>query len=109
MISSAVFSVLLLLTGCNTYKKYDKESFPNYTWDSGQEIVFKPLIENIGKSYNLSLGLRHIYGFRLDNLRVNVKRISPSGKEDLQEYDLKIMEAGQYVSRCAGCQQEPYL
>ncbi len=99
----STLTAILILTGCNTYKEYDKESFPNYTWDYGQEIVFKPVIENIDKSYNLSLGIRHIYGLRLSNLLVTVKSISPSGKEDTKEYDLKIMdEAGKYIGSCAG-------
>jgi gliding motility-associated lipoprotein GldH len=99
----SALTAILILTSCNTYKEYDKESFPNYIWDYGQEIVFKPVIENIDKSYNLSLGIRHIYGFRLSNLLVTVKSISPSGKEDTKEYDLKIMnEPGKYVGSCAG-------
>ena len=99
-----IFTIVLLTTSCgHVYKEYDKESFPTYSWKYGQEIVFNPSIEDINKSYDLILGIRHLYGFQLSGINVTVKSISPSGKETSKDYDFKIMKSdGKYIGSCGG-------
>ena len=98
-------TVLFLATAsCNhTFKEYNKESFPAYSWQQGQEIEFNPKIEDITKTYQITLGLRHVYGLKLSSMTVNVRMISPSGKETSKDYTLKIMKSeDQYEGSCAG-------
>jgi gliding motility-associated lipoprotein GldH len=102
--SLTFFTVLLLVTSCNhVYKEYDKKSFPNYSWRSGQTITFKPKIDDTKKGYNLTLGIRHLYGFQLSSIMVTVKSISPSGRETSRDYEFKIKDPkGKYIGSCAG-------
>ena len=95
---------MLLTISCNhVYKEYDKESFPTYTWKSGQEINFNPTIEDVNKSYKLTLGIRHLYGFQLSSINVTVKSISPSGKEATKDYEFKIKDSeDKYIGSCGG-------
>jgi gliding motility-associated lipoprotein GldH len=94
----------LLLTSCDrVYREYDKDSFPTYTWQNGQEVIFNPAIEDVTKSYELVLGLRHVYGLKIRTLAINVRQISPSGKESSKEYQLKLIDDRvEYIGSCGG-------
>jgi gliding motility-associated lipoprotein GldH len=94
----------LLLTSCDrVYREYDKDSFPTYTWKNGQEVIFNPAIEDVTKSYELVLGLRHVYGLKIRTLAINVRQLSPSGKERSKEYQLKLIDdRGEYIGSCGG-------
>jgi gliding motility-associated lipoprotein GldH len=94
----------LLLTSCDrVYREYDKDSFPTYTWQNGQEVIFNPTIEDVTKSYELVLGLRHVYGLKIRTLAINVRQLSPSGKERSKEYQLKLIDdRGEYIGSCGG-------
>ena len=99
-----VYLVMASTFSCNhVYKEYDKESFPTYTWKSGQEIVFRPTIEDVSKSYSLTLGMRHLYGFQLSSVAVTIKSVSPSGKETTNDYDFQIKDSkNEYIAKCGG-------
>ncbi len=100
---SILLFITVFFTCCHTYKEYNKDAFGNYTWGSTQEIVFKPVIEDVTKTYTLSVGIRHIYGLQLETMSVTVKIISPDGKEETQMHDFKLMKGpDQYVGSCAG-------
>ncbi len=101
---SLLFLIVLALgSSCHSYKEYDKESFPTYTWKSGQEIIFRPTIEDVGKTYSMSLGIRHIFGFEASSINVSVKVISPSGKEKSKNYELQIRDKNnEYIASCGG-------
>jgi gliding motility-associated lipoprotein GldH len=100
----ACLALVSFLGSCNhIYKEYDKQSFPNYIWKSGQKIVFTPRIEDVTKSYKLILGIRHLYGFQLNSLAVNLRSISPSGKETSNTFTLSIKDSeNKYLGDCAG-------
>ncbi len=97
-------SMMFLLTSCNRiYREYDQESVPSYSWKHGQEIKFNPAIEDVSKSYELVLGLRHVYGLKMRTLAINVQQISPSGKESTKEYQITLIDdRGEYLSSCGG-------
>lgn len=91
------------MSSCHYYKEYDKKSFPTYSWNDGQEVVFTPKVEDISKTYQITLGLRHHYGFQSKSFGVNIKVVSPSGKESNKNYDLKIKdENNKHIGSCAG-------
>ncbi|HEY3402246.1 MAG TPA: hypothetical protein VGK59_02600 [Ohtaekwangia sp.] len=103
--NSVLYSVMMvvLISCTHVYKEYDKESFPTYTWKSGQGIVFKPVIEDVSKSYSLTLGIRHLYGFQLNSIPVTVRMISPSGKESTADYDFRTRNSeNEYLAKCGG-------
>jgi gliding motility-associated lipoprotein GldH len=96
--------IAVLAISCNhVYKEYDKESFPTYTWKSGQEVTFTPNIEDSNKRYELILGIRHLYGLQLKSIPVTVKSISPSGTQTTKKYILQIKNAqNENAGSCAG-------
>lgn len=102
--ASAYLVIAVLTIACNhVYKKYDKESFPTYTWKSGQEVTFAPEIDDTRKLYKLILGLRHLYGLQLESVPVTVKSISPSGKQTVKNYTLQIKNTrNENAGSCAG-------
>lgn len=94
---------LFFITSCRYYKEYDKESFPTYAWNAGQEITFYPTIDDINASYELTLGIRHLFGFQPSRIGVRVKSISPSGKVVTKIYDFQIRDASmEYIGSCGG-------
>lgn len=97
-------SILLACVSCNhVYKEYDKESFSTYSWDDGQELSFTPSIEDINKTYVLSLGLRHHFALNMRSFTVNMKIIAPSGKESSKDYTLSIKDSSnKNIGSCAG-------
>ena len=99
-----LFSILCFsFTACHYYKKYDKESFPTYTWKEGQEIIFHPTIDDTNTSYQLTLGIRHLFGFQPSSIGIRVKSIAPSGREVTKEYDFQIRNANKkYIGTCGG-------
>jgi hypothetical protein len=49
------------------------------------------------------VGIRHMYGLQFETMSVTVKIIAPSGKEEKQVHDFKLMKGpDQYVGSCAG-------
>jgi gliding motility-associated lipoprotein GldH len=95
--------LFLLASSCHFYKEYDKKSFPTYSWKDGQEVSFNPAIDDNTKTYQVTLGLRHLYGLQLKGFSVNIKILSPSGKETSHDYDLKIRdESNKPIGSCAG-------
>jgi gliding motility-associated lipoprotein GldH len=89
---------------CNTvYKEWEKESFSTLSWKPDKAIKFNPEIEDTTKKYVLTLGIRHLYGTRLENITVTVTRISPSGKQDARNYTLNWTdESGKSLASCSG-------
>jgi len=98
-----LLTLLIFLSACSTYKEYNEDAFPEFTWEPGQEVEFKPVIEDISSSYSLGLGLRHVYGFRQSKINVSIRIIAPSGNQSITAYHFKIKDAdGEYVGSCAG-------
>jgi gliding motility-associated lipoprotein GldH len=97
-------SILLITVSCtHVYREYDKESFSTYSWDDGQELSFTPKIEDIDKTYKLTLGLRHHFALNLAGFDVNMKIITPSGKESSKDYRLNIKDSSnKNIGSCAG-------
>lgn len=59
---------------------------------------FKVPVKDNSINYNLSLTFRYANGFPYPNAMVKVTEISPSGKETVSEYDLKVRkENGEYI------------
>jgi len=99
------FTVIALLSiSCDhIYKEYNKESFATLSWKEGQTVSFYPEVEDVAKTYELILGVRHLYGARIKRLDVSIKIISPSGKETTKQYGFDLVnEKGDYLASCAG-------
>jgi gliding motility-associated lipoprotein GldH len=99
-----VFCLLITAISCNqVYKKWEKESFSTLSWKPEKALKFYPEIDDTTKTYELTLGVRHMFGSRLDRVALIVTTVSPSGKEQVKNYTLTLKdEAGNALASCAG-------
>jgi gliding motility-associated lipoprotein GldH len=104
LIPFSMFLVSVIILSCNhVYKEYDKASFPGYSWSAGQEIRFTPEIKDIEKKYSIIIGIRHLYAIPQNSLNINVRSVSPSGKETTSQYTVTVRDGrGQATGNCAG-------
>ncbi len=71
---------------------------PKLEWLKKDTREFKVPIEDNSISYNMSLSFRYVHGFQYQAVKVKVIETSPSGKEIVKEYDLKVREDnGDYI------------
>jgi len=103
-ISFLAIATILLITACNhVYKASDKNTFANYMWKQGDQVVFKPKIEDISKSYSVTFSLRHHYGVQFESIAIAITTTSPSGKRSTDYHVVPIRKNdGKYVAKCAG-------
>ncbi|RAW02343.1 gliding motility lipoprotein GldH family protein [Pseudochryseolinea flava] len=95
--------LMLIMFGCHTYKKYEKNTFADRVWERDEVVMFKPTIDDGSKKYKVSFALRHLYGLRLDGINIQVAITSPKGEEFTKHYRVDIMDGnGEYKSNCAG-------
>jgi gliding motility-associated lipoprotein GldH len=71
---------------------------PDVEWLKKDVRTFKvPVTEN-NQAYDMSLSFRYANGYQYQTANVKVTETSPSGKEEIKEYDLKVREAnGDYI------------
>jgi len=75
-----------------------QELSPGLEWLKKDTREFKVPIEDNSISYNMSLSFRYVTGFQDNFVKVKVTETSPSGKEIVKEYDLKVREEnGDYI------------
>jgi gliding motility-associated lipoprotein GldH len=94
----------LFACGCNDiYREYNKNAFEGNVWDQQNPVTFTPKIEDLNQTYDLTLGVRHIYGMQHKSITVRVTTVTPSGKETQKKYKIQIRdEDGDYIGKCAG-------
>lgn len=94
----------LSLISCDqVYKKWQRDPFTGYRWGVETEVTFHPKIKDITLKYELVIGIRHVAGMPVSNIPLSVKIISPSGKEDIRDYDLQVLTPdGKPLAKCAG-------
>ncbi len=95
---------LILATSCDeAYRKWEKDAFGNMTWRKGQALIFSPKIRDITTTYDLILGIRHVYGAKIPSVPIVLRMIAPSGKETIHRFTLPVTSAeGRVMATCAG-------
>ena len=93
--------LLAFLSGCHpegrVYVQHKKLS-PNIEWLKKDVREFQVPIENTDHKYNLSVSFRYANGYQFQVARVQVTEVSPSGKEQVNAYELKVRdENGDYI------------
>ena len=100
-----LLSAMGILLACNSNRVYEKHKggFEKNRWKKSDVVEFKPEITDLEEKYDISIALRHVYGFQLKKLKVNVEIITPSGKKKNKTYKLKVIKnKDEYYSDCAG-------
>ncbi|MCK4663761.1 MAG: hypothetical protein KAT68_12895 [Bacteroidales bacterium] len=99
--SLTILAIIIGLIGCHPrgriYVKHQKLS-PNLEWLKKDTREFKVPIKDNNIAYNMSLSFRYVHGYQYQVAKVKVTETSPSGKETVKEYDLKVREdKGDYI------------
>ena len=93
--------VAIIFIGCQSKTRIyseNQELSPQMEWLKSDVKTFKVKIDDPKKSYKLSLAFRYAEGFSSKLLKVSVIEISPTKKEKVVKYDLKIInEKGEYI------------
>lgn len=100
----AILMITFLLS-CNTGKIYEEHNtnFPKFRWDKSNVVEFNPEITDTASNYEITVALRHIFGFNLKSIKIDFEIISPSGEKSLNEYLLSFYnDQGDLLSACAG-------
>ncbi len=93
--------VAIIFIGCQSKSRIyseNQELSPQMEWLKSDVKTFKVKIDDPKKSYKLSLAFRYTEGYSSKLLKVSVIEISPTKKEKVVKYDLKIInEKGEYI------------
>jgi gliding motility-associated lipoprotein GldH len=83
--------------GGRIYVKHQELS-PQLEWLKKDAREFKVPIKDINIAYNMSLSFRYVNGYQYQFAKVKVTETSPSGKESVKEFELKVREDnGDYI------------
>ena len=98
-----VLAMTISLIACQpkerVYVKH-KELSPGLEWLKKDVREFKVPVEDNSIAYNMSLSFRYVHGYQYQVAKVKVTETSPSGKETVKEYDLKVREDnGDYIGK----------
>ncbi|HAQ69978.1 gliding motility lipoprotein GldH [Salibacteraceae bacterium] len=75
-----------------------QELSPEIEWLKQDSREFLVPIDSIDSPYNLSLSFRYANGYQFEVAKVMVTETSPSGKESVYEYELKVRDdKGEYI------------
>jgi len=110
----AIIFVAILFTACNKNKIYEKHktNFPQFRWEKSNVVEFNPEIIDTTSNYKITVALRHVFGFNLKSIKIDLEIISPSGKNITNEYIVSFYDdEGDLLSLCAGdiCDMEQLI
>lgn len=100
------FSLLLLLSliSCNPNRIFEEHSssFPNYRWYEDKPIEFTVNVTDTISKHQVSVALRHVYGYSFPTMKIYMDVTTPSGKSRTKGYDLQVTGEDDYLSDCSG-------
>lgn len=100
-----VLTIAIFAISCDENRIFEehKSGFLDYRWEKSNKIEFHPQITDKEQDYQIYAAIRHIYGFQLKSVKINLEITSPSGEKTNKRYDLQVFKnANEYVSECAG-------
>jgi len=81
------------LTACNPNRIYEKHhSLSDNVWGKEQALAFQTNITDTGSKFNILIAIRHAQYYPFPAVDVNIKSISPSGKETSKNYELQLTD-----------------
>ncbi len=94
----ALAAILFSCESENRVYNEHQELSPQVEWLKKDSRKFSVPIDDKSSSYNLLLSFRYTTGYQYQTVNVKVTETSPSGKETIKMYDLKVREAnGDYI------------
>jgi len=94
----AITSILFACQPKNRVYVENQKLSPDTEWLKKDVREFKVPIDDIDMVYNLSVSFRYANGYQYPTANVKVTETSPSGKETVANYELKVRKAnGDYI------------
>ncbi len=95
-----ILTLSLFSCGNEVFKEY--HTFSDILWHKSDVVKFDVNVEQAGK-YNIYLPVRYTYGCPYKSISIDIKLISPSGKEQTISKEIKIMDSdNKYIGEGAG-------
>jgi gliding motility-associated lipoprotein GldH len=99
-----LFIIFPLLFSCsdNHFRRFD--ILPeDQRWQASDKKIYEFDIENDAQLYNIVFQFSHVYGYQFASIPLNVTILSPDGKTEELDIDLKIAdESGKQLADCSG-------
>jgi len=96
-----VLAIVISLIACQLEDRIyieHQELSPEVEWLKKDLRTFKVPVSDNSQGYNMSLSFRYASGYQYQTANVKVTETSPSGKESVKDYVLKVREAnGDYI------------
>jgi gliding motility-associated lipoprotein GldH len=98
--------IAIFAMSCNENRVYEKhrKNFVEYRWESTNVPEFSPEITEIDQEYKVYFAFRHLYGFQIASIGIDVEITTPSGVTTNKIYQIDITEEGvlAYKASCGG-------
>ena len=102
--STLILTILLALVACNPNRIFESynNDFHNYRWDKDIPIRFLVNVDDTISEHQVSVALRHVYGYQFQTMKIYVDVKPPSGKAVTKSYDLQVLNSDGYIGDCSG-------
>lgn len=99
-----LFIIIPLLFSCSDNHFRQFEILPeDQRWLASDAKTFEFEIENDAQLYNLVFQFSHVYGYQFASIPLNIIILSPDGKTENLDIDLKIADdTGKQLADCSG-------
>ena len=101
----SLFLIVIFAMSCNENRVYEKhrKNFTDYEWESSKVLEYSPEISELDQEYQIFVAFRHLYGFQIETIGVNVEITTPSGETSNKDYAIPIFENHLvYFGECMG-------
>ena len=86
-----ILIIAIVFISCNKNKVFEKHhKFNNNTWAKTENITFKTTIENIDRTYDILIAVRHMSGYPFANVVIGLTIETPVGEKRMMQHDLII-------------------
>ena len=103
IISVIIFAIFA--ASCNKNRVYEVhlDNFPSFRWDTTNIAEYSPEIADKESTYKLFVAFRHVAGFQMKTVKVNLEITSPAGEKTSKDYILSLFDnQNNSLSECAG-------
>ncbi len=96
---------LTFLASCGDKAKFEDHQSTGDAkqWKQEKTFSFSPKIEDINQKYQIILAFRHVMGFQLRTVPVEIKTIDPDGIQTTTPFTITVFnDKNECLSECAG-------
>lgn len=101
----SLLMIAIFAMSCNESRVYEKhrKNFTDYRWESSKILEYSPEITETDQKYKIYFAFRHIDGFNIESISINLEIITPSGETSNKDYVIQIFkDQFMYNGKCMG-------